>query len=135
MATRFAARCYHELGLAFAAKYYALVSSYIALNSPDESILSYAPAALIDAASSDYIQGAFCGFFDFSDVGLLTFRACSREQTPPGTISEIERTVFHSTIIRVISEHLAPDFLDSVNRRISNWERLKVLTGALNISL
>lgn len=125
LATRFAARCYQELGLAFAAKYYALISSYIALNSPDESISRYAPAALIDVASSDYIQGAFCGFFDFSDVGLLALRAFSREQNPPDIIGEIERTVFHSTIVRVISERLAPDFLDFVNRRISNWQGLR----------
>jgi hypothetical protein len=31
LATRFAAKCYQELGLVFAAKYYALISSYIAL--------------------------------------------------------------------------------------------------------
>ena len=125
LATRFAAECYQELGLVFAAKYYALISSHIALNSSDESIWRYASAALIDVASSDYIQGAFCGFFDFSDVGLLAFRAFSEEQNPPDIVSVIERTVFHSTIVRVISEHLAPDFLDFVNRRISKWEGLK----------
>lgn len=125
LATLFAARCYQELGLAFAAKYYALISSYIALNSDDEAISRYAPAALTDVAFSDYTQGAFCGFFEFSDVGLLAFRAFSRQQNPPDVISEVERTVFHSTIVRIISEHLAPDFLDFVNRRISNWEGLK----------
>ena len=131
LATRFAERCYQELGLAFAAKYYALISSYIALNSPDESISKYASAALIDVAFSDYIQGAFCGFFDFSDVGILAYRAFSREQYPPDVITEIERTVFHSTIVRVISQHLAPEFLDFVNGRISKWEGLKEFFDAI----
>lgn len=47
------------------------------------------------------------------------------ENTPPDIITEIERTVFHSTIARVISQHLAPEFLDFVNGRISKWEGLK----------
>ncbi|MFC1924050.1 hypothetical protein ACFLXA_01615 [Chloroflexota bacterium] len=125
LATRFATKCYQELGLAFAAKYYALIGSYVALNPPDDSISRYAPAALIDVASSDYIQGAFCGFFDFSDIGLLAYRAFSREQDTQDIITEIERTVFHSTILRVISEHLAPDLLGFINERISKWEGLK----------
>jgi len=111
--------------LTFAAKYYALIGSYVALNSPDESISKYASAALIDVAFSDYIQGAFYGFFDFSDAGLLAYRAFSQEQYPQDVIAEIERTVFHSTIISIISQHLAPEFLDFVNARISKWEGLK----------
>ncbi|GAI44739.1 unnamed protein product, partial [marine sediment metagenome] len=79
LATRLAARCYQELGLAFAAKYYSLIGASISINCPDEPVSRHASAALVDAAFSDYIQGAFCGFFEFSDFASVVYRALSAE--------------------------------------------------------
>ncbi len=127
LATRLAARCYQELGLAFAAKYYSLIGAFVSMNCPDEPVSRHASAALVDAAFSDYIQGAFCGFFEFSDFASVVYRALSVEQRPKDVITEIERTVYHATIIRVIASRLAPELLSFVDERVSRWEGLKDL--------
>jgi hypothetical protein len=127
LATRLAARCYQELGLAFAAKYYSLIGAFVSMNCPDEPVSRHASVALVDAAFSDYIQGAFCGFFEFSDFASVVYRALSAEQRPKDVITEIERTVYHATIIRVVASRLAPELLSFVDERISRWEGLKDL--------
>lgn len=131
LATRLAARCYQELGLAFAAKYYSLIGAFVSMNCPDEPVSRHASAALVDAAFSDYIQGAFCGFFEFSDFASIVYRALSTEQRPEDVISEIERTVHHATIIKVIASRLAPELLSFVDERISKWEGLKDLFSTI----
>lgn len=127
LATRLAARCYQELGLAFAAKYYSMIGAFISMKYPDEPVSKHASAALVDAAFSDYIQGAFCGFFEFSDFASIVYRSLSVEQRLEGVISEIERTVYHATIIRMIASRFAPELLSFVDERISRWEGLKDL--------
>ena len=127
LATRLAARCYEELGLAFAAKYYSMIVAYVSLRYPDEPVSRHGSPALVDAAFSDYTQGAFCGFFEFSDFASMVYRALSVEQRPEDVITEIERTVYHATIIRVITTRLAPELLSFVDERIGRWEGLKDL--------
>ncbi|MGD0856988.1 MAG: hypothetical protein ABSA18_14485, partial [Dehalococcoidia bacterium] len=124
LATLFASRCYQDLGLTFAAKYCALASAYICDISPDEKIRPYLPISLIDAAACDHRQGAFCGFFDLSDIGLKAFSAFSKIKSQD-VDNEINRTVFHASVIHVVAKHLAPDIVDFVERRIAAWEGLK----------
>jgi len=131
LATRLAAHCYQELGLAFAAKYYSLIGAFVSVNRPGEPVSRHASAALVDAAFSDYIQGAFCGFFEFSDSALAVYRALSAEQLPKDVIAEIERTVYHATIIKVIASRLAPELLSFVDERISRWQGLEDLFSTI----
>lgn len=131
LATLLAARCYQELGLTFAAKYYSFIGAFVSMKSPDEPVSRHASEALVDAAFSDYIQGAFCGFFECSDFASVVYRALSAEQRPEEVISEIERTVYHATIIRVIASRLAPELLSFVDERISRWEGLEDLFSTI----
>ena len=131
LATRLATRCYQELGLVFAAKYYAMIGAFISMKYPDEPVSKHASAALVDAAFSDYIQGAFCGFFEFSDYASIVYRALSAEQRPEDVISDIERTAYHATIIRVIASRFAPELLRFVDERINSWKGLKDLFSTI----
>ncbi|KSV18490.1 hypothetical protein DA01_03025 [Dehalococcoides mccartyi] len=131
LATRLASRCYQELGLTFAAKYYSMIGAHVSINCPDEPVSKHASPALVDAAFSDYMQGAFCGFFEFSDFASLVYRALSSEQNTKDIITEIERTVYHATIIRVIALRFAPELLTFVDERISRWEGIKELFSAV----
>lgn len=124
LAALFASRCYQDIGLAFAAKYYALASAHICVMSSNEEVKQYIPRALVDAAACDYLQGAFCGFFDLSDIALRTFRAFVNMDSSDDD-NEINRTVFHASVIHALSKHLAPDLTDFVNKRISVWEGLQ----------
>lgn len=124
LAALFASRCYQDIGLAFAAKYYALASAHICLMSSNEEVKQYIPGALVDAAACDYLQGAFCGFFDLSDIALRTFRVFVNMDSSDAD-NEINRTVFHASVIYALSKHLATDLTDFVNRRISVWQGLQ----------
>ena len=124
LAASFASRCYQDIGLAFAAKYYALASAHICVMSSNEEVKQYIPRALVDAAACDYLQGAFCGFFDLSDIALRAFRVFANMDSSDAD-NEINRTVFHASVIYALSKHLATDLTDFVNKRISVWEGLQ----------
>lgn len=56
---RFISRCYSDLGLTFASKYYALAAAHISVNSDNEGVKEYVSQALFEAAKADYLFGYF----------------------------------------------------------------------------
>jgi hypothetical protein len=121
LATLFISNCYQEMGLAFAAKYYALVVAHIAIHSQDDDVQSLISRALIDAASCDYSLGSYCGFFDLTDVGLAALNAFSTDIDASSIENEINKSVFHTSIIRTLTKRLNRDLLIFVDGRIKNW--------------
>lgn len=63
-------RCYHRLGLHFAAIYYALVASFIFANAAQVSLQDHVHEGLHDAAEAAYIQGHWCLFFELVGPAL-----------------------------------------------------------------
>lgn len=102
LATLFIPHCYLKLGLAFAAKYYALATAYVAIHSPDHDVHPLISRALINAATCDYSLGAFCGFFDLTDTGLMAFNAFSRDTNASDLENEINKTLLHASTIRTV---------------------------------
>ena len=121
----FVSNCYHELCLAYAAKYYGLAVAYIALNARDENAKKYISRGLIDGALCDYFHGAFFSYFDFTDVGLLSFGAYSRDTDPSDPSSEINTTLFHASNVRMLAKRFMPELLGFVENRIKNWKGLE----------
>jgi hypothetical protein len=122
LATLFISKCYFDLGLIFASKYYALAASYISLNSSKDEVKYLASRALITAAECDYIIGAFHGFFDLTDIGLKVHSAFSKEDDPSDSESEINRILYHSSTIYAFSKCLAPNLLEDISIRIKKWK-------------
>jgi len=52
----FISHCYSELGIQFAAKYYALAAAYVAMKSNDPNVLALSSAALASAAECEYYR-------------------------------------------------------------------------------
>ena len=125
LATIFVSSCYKEVGLVFAAKYYALATAYIALNSSNNNVQPLISKALHLAAACDYSTGAYCGFFDLTDVSLMALNSFSKHidtLTPEHELSDI---LFDASIIRTLTKRLNLDLLKLVDDRIKNWQGLE----------
>lgn len=112
---------YLEVGLSFAAKYYALAAAFIALRSSKSDVKTLSPRALIAAAECDYYQGAWCGFLDLTGIGLKTHALFGKEKTDPMTLDEFDETLFHTSMLMAITERLDLQLFEFVARRIQEW--------------
>ncbi|MCP4678697.1 MAG: hypothetical protein GY854_24940 [Deltaproteobacteria bacterium] len=105
--------CYLKLGLTFAAKYYALMAAYTSLESARDDLKKLAPEALTTSAYCDYIQGAWCSFFDLELVALSAFSVFSQENDP-SEMNEINSALFHTSLIYRLAEAIEPDILPTI---------------------
>lgn len=109
---------YREIGLNFAAKYYALAAAFIAVMAEDAEVRKRFPQALAMAAEADYQQGAWCGYLEMSAVAeqaaFIILPATERD------LPEAFRAlVFANAMIIAITERLAPDRLAYVEEMTS----------------
>ena len=123
LAALFVSNCYQELGLVFAAKYYALAAAYIAVHNSDHGVQSLIAGAINIAANCDYSIGAYCGFFDLTDVNLSALGFFSRDVDIPE--NEISKSILHTCILRAILKRLNPDLIQLVDDRLKNWQGLE----------
>lgn len=116
----FLSESYGRLRLHFAAKHYALVTAYVALHASTQGLDRFIPRGLVRAAEADYAIGAWCGFFNLSDLGLRAFDVYAREEDPT-EMNEINRTLFHLTNIRKVSDDIAPGLVNFIDQRSGQW--------------
>jgi len=114
-------RLYDELGLSFAAKYYALAAAHVAVHSTRSDVKHLVPRALIRAAECDYSHGAWCGFLELADIGLRAYTAFSKH-SDKGAADEFQRTLFHTTTLMAIVNRLDPQLLKFVKGWIQEWK-------------
>ena len=112
---------YLELGLPFASKYYALAVAHIALQSPKSDVKSLLPRALIAAAEYDYYQGYWCGFLELTDIGLKAHWAFSRDAGDLTVHDELQKTLFHTTMLMTITKRLDPQLFEFVRGAVQKW--------------
>ncbi len=113
-------RLYLDLGLTFAAKYYALVAGYIALESPKDDLKKLAPKAVAAAADSDYSQGAWFSFLDLAKV-FFPLDGTYSPQPSSEEADEFHRELFHLYTVLRINRHLdlgAEDLLKERARKM-----------------
>lgn len=112
---------YKELGLSFAAKYYALAAAHVTVHSLKSDVKPLLPRALIAAAECDYYQGAWCGFLELTDIGLRTYAWFSK-QANKEEIDGYQRTVFHIAVLMAIVNRLDPQLLKFVEGWVQEWK-------------
>jgi hypothetical protein len=122
LAMLFIAQCYEQLGLCLAAKYYALGVASIALHSQDNDLKPFIPRALLSAAQYDYAQGAWCGFMETVDIGLLNHLHFAEDALDISSHSSLQRTVMCVAWVKLLTEKIAPHFLPLVDTSISRWD-------------
>jgi hypothetical protein len=127
----FLSRAYMQLGLLFAAKYYALAVAFIAINNTQPSVRPYASRGLMRAATWDYILGAFCGFLNLTDIEIPIHQAHARDAGDLEKNTELHSIVFHLVMLKAISERVNPDFDHLVSTRIEKWLPKEWVDGIL----
>jgi hypothetical protein len=117
----FLSESYGLLRLHFAAKHYALIAAYVALHASTQGVGRFIPRGLVRAAQSDYAIGAWCGFFNLSDLGLRAFNVHAREEAPT-EMNELNRTLFNLSNIRKASGYIAPGLVNFIDQISKQWD-------------
>lgn len=125
---------YLELGLPFASKYYALAVAHIALQSPKSDVKLLVPRALIAAAEYDYYQGYWCGFLELTDIGLKAHWAFSRDAGDLTVHDELQKTLFHTTMLMTITKRLDSRLFEFVQGVVQKWNIEYLLKKSLPVA-
>jgi hypothetical protein len=114
---------YLNLGLSFAAKYYALATAYIAQSSSDQHMKSFVPRALFITARCDYVQGSWLEFFGLMDNAIKSHLVFSKEPLGVNIHDELEKALYHTSMIIFITESFFKEpYTTFVNNRIKKWD-------------
>lgn len=127
----FLSRAYMKLGLLFAAKYYALAVSFIAINNTQSSVKPFASRGLMRAATWDYILGAFCGFLNLTEIEIPIHQAHAPNAGDLAKNDELHSIVFHLLMLKAISERVHPSFEQLVSPRVKKWLPIEWIDGIL----
>jgi hypothetical protein len=117
----FISHCYAELGLEFAAKYYALAAAYVALKSNDPNVLALSAAGLAQAAECEYSHGAWCGFAELADIYLRSQVAFVNDPRNIERYPDLRMIVWNAAHIKFITQRLAPPLSSFIDENINYW--------------
>jgi hypothetical protein len=117
----FISHCYAELGLEFAAKYYALAAAYVALKSNDPNVLALSAAGLAQAAECEYSHGAWCGFAELADIYLRSQAAFVNDPRNIERYPDLRMIVWNAAHIKFITQRLAPQLSSFIDDKINYW--------------
>ncbi len=95
-------QAYLQIGLNYAAKYYALAAGALAVQSSDPELKLLLPRSIVLAAECDYAQGSWAGYLELSELGLAAFEAFGQEKSKD-TIDEFEQICCNITTIAAIT--------------------------------
>jgi hypothetical protein len=121
VAMLFLAHCYLKLGLAFAAKYHALMAAYASVRVPRENLRKLVPVALSEAALCDYRQGAWFSYLEMQEVALATFSIFSREADPADPNSEINKALYQTSWVHRLAQRVCPTLLPFIEEKVTQW--------------
>ncbi len=121
LATMFISASFLELGLTFAAKYYALVAAYLSFGQDDEPVREQLPLALVLAAGCAYEQGDWRTFLPLAELSLKTHSQFALE---PGNVEahgEIGRLWARVGTVLAVTEHVDAGLFRTLRDRASRW--------------
>ena len=127
----FLSMAYMQLGLLFAAKYYALAVAFIAMNNAQPSVKPYASRGLMRAATWEYMLGAFCGFLSLTEIEIPIHQAHAPNAGDLEKNTELHSIVFHLVMLKAVSERVNPVFDHLVSTRIEKWLPKQWVDGTL----
>ncbi len=127
----FLSMAYMNLGLFFAAKYYALAVAFIAANNSQSKVKPFISVGLMRAATWDYIIGAFCDFLNITEIEIKIHQAHARNAGDLANNSELQSIVFHLMTLKAVSERINPEFEQEVWKRINAWLPKEWIEGVL----
>jgi hypothetical protein len=114
-------KCYADLGLHLASRYYAAGATYIALHTDEESVrrlLSHAGFAL---AQTFYSAGEGTTFLLSPRQIIEMHLVVAQDPTSFEKYPEFERAVLHTAIFKAVANRLAPHLDGTIDRALAAW--------------
>lgn len=127
----FVARIYQDLGLYYAAKYYALAAAGAAGSSDDPDVLQLLPRALAFVGDCDYRQGNWIAFLRVTSLAVVTHWQFARVAGDFDANPELERFGVHSAIAVAVCERLDPRVAERFREVVAAWGHLSWLEEIL----
>ena len=131
LAMLFIAKCYCDLGLDYAAKYYALAAANRAAGSTDPDLLQLVPRALALAAECDYLQGNWVRFLGLTDLTVAAHVQFARHPGDLDANPELERFGIHSAMVVAVCERVDSQLSEKFAELVSSWGALSWLDEVL----
>ena len=121
LATLFISQCYLQLGLSFAAKYYALAAGSFAWDSDRQDLKHQLPRALIQVAVCDYYQGSWMSFIEIMETALEAHLRFEEDAENLGIHENVKIGVSKLLRLKATAKEIAPTFIPLVNMKIREW--------------
>lgn len=115
------AKCYRDLGLAFAGAYYALGAALVAFRSEDEGVKHLFPRAIFMAADCYYSTGATLTYLQILQVAFLAHGTYSKDPGDLEVHEDFQDVIVHCAIVKGIAERLQPELVPVIDEQISQW--------------
>ena len=113
---------YFELGLSFAAKYYAMAVTFVASRSPDDKIKPFITRGLARTAEIEYGSGEWGHFVEHADLTLRSLGVHSNTLEDPISEKTYEKILFYSSMIHVFTKVLdGKKVFDYISERMKKW--------------
>ncbi len=119
--SRFIARCYEELGLMYAAKYYVLTAAYLAFHSPDDNVKDQISSAIFQAAEISYSAGEWLTFFTVMETALMVHQHYDPSPLDIVKHEKLQRVCIYTAIIRSLMGRFGAELVDPVEKRYQRW--------------
>lgn len=118
----FIARCYFELKLTFAAKYYALAAAFLAINSENPDYKAFSSRGIFLAASCDYYQGSWVSFLELTKFGLAAHELFAKDAYNLDRHEELDQVMSFAVTVMAITEKINPHLLEFVTKAVKEWK-------------
>ncbi|GGZ32918.1 hypothetical protein [Asticcacaulis endophyticus] len=114
-------QCYSELGLHFAARYYAAGATFMTMKSADENVYQMLPQAAFALAETFYSAGEGTTYFLQLGHAFQAHVELASEPAETGNHPYIERAFAHAGIFKVVADKLVPDLNSTLADAVQAW--------------
>lgn len=113
---------YFELGLLYAAKYYAMAVIYIANRSGNDKVKSFITRGFIDLFETEYGNGEWAHFLEHADFALRSLGTFSKDLEDLASEKEYQKILFYSSTVYALTHIFDKGkIFEYVKKRIDSW--------------
>jgi hypothetical protein len=125
-------KCYENLKLTYAAKYYAAAAVYLIHINADDDLDDLLPQAFFRLAACCYSSGEWAMFVTVMHFALLAHINFDDSPLSLEKHEELSSLLSISCILRAITERYSPDLSSLIEDKISAWPMDQELSGELS---
>ncbi len=126
------AETYFDLGLIYAAKYYALAVAFIARRTREEKEKVFIPRGLSALAEYEYANGEWAHFLEHANLSLKTLAIFTKGLEDENAGKIYEKMTFYTSLISTFTDILENNILSTyVNKKIKEFNT-EIMTEIIN---